>query len=152
MRLLTAFLIFFLFLGLNFQSCQTDKPKDNGNQTIQDTLPPLNSRTSNVRGYTAQDVFLRVPDEAIHIEGWDKLSIKERKGLVSKGKLNQLEAKAEGNQIVLTEKFFNEDDEHEKAAQLTMTVFRHSEEDLNIVFISQLYKYEDPHICDEKYF
>ena len=149
MRTLTSFIPFLFLLSISFQSCQTDKKSPKDPIIGQDSLPDLKSRASTVKNLSTKQIFLKVPDEAFQIEGWDILSAKYRKELLSKGSLDGFTAKTNGNNITITEKFANEDDENERAAALNMVLFHHSEDDATIVFVSQVYTYEDNHKSDE---
>lgn len=149
MKALTPILLCFILTGILFQNCQNSGNTDNNPKEVVDSLPDLKSRTSNVRGMTAEELFLRVPNEAIQLEGWDKLSVKNRKELIQKGRIDALSATIDGNHLSIVEQFQNEDDETERAASLDIVVFRHSEEETNIIFVGQKYIHEDKRRSDE---
>jgi hypothetical protein len=144
--LLSGLLLFcfaFTFSCANEQTAEIDTTMENQG------TPPLNSRASQARAITVENIFIKLPEEAFQAEGWDNISTKERRHLLSKGNLDAFEANVNENQIIIKEQFQNEDDQNERAAVVEMMVFRHAEEDYNIVYMGQKYVHENERKSDE---
>lgn len=142
--------IFLLTLSL-FISCNNTQT-ENVEEPVtvgENETPPLNSRASQARAITVENIFVKLPEEAFQAEGWQNMSTKERRYLLSKGSLDAFEASVQDNQIEIKERFQNEDDNNERAAVVEMVVFRHDKEDYNIVFMGQKYVHENKRKSDE---
>jgi len=109
----------------------------------------LTSRALAVRNMTSEQIFLRLPQEVIKLEGFEKMTLKHRKELLQKGSLGDLRAEIKNHYLSVRENFENEDDDNERAAILEMTIFQHSEEDYILVYVLQKYSSEDKLLGDE---
>lgn len=139
-----------LFCFLLLSACGGNKTAEKPDaKTTEEDSVNLTSRALNVRNMTSEHIFLRLPQELIKLEGFEKLNAKYRKELLQKGSLGDLRAEVKNLHLDIKESFENEDDENERAANLEMTIFQHSEEEYILVYVLQKYSNEDKSMGDE---